>query len=64
MKKIVICKFMDQTAEAIIVRNRPQVRGELLAWAKRLKAIGRLGVGLDNIDVAACKSRQIDVFPA
>lgn len=53
-----------KTAEAIIVRNRTQVRGDLLACAKRLKAIGRLGVGLDNIDVAACKSRQIDVFPA
>jgi (S)-sulfolactate dehydrogenase len=26
--------------------------------------VGRLGVGLDNIDMAACKSRQIEVFPA
>jgi (S)-sulfolactate dehydrogenase len=53
-----------KTAEAVIVRNRTQVRGDLLTCAKRLTAVGRLGVGLDNIDMAACKSRQIDVFPA
>lgn len=34
---------------ALIVRNRTQVRGALLEGA-RLRAVGRLGVGLDNID--------------
>jgi (S)-sulfolactate dehydrogenase len=53
-----------KTAQALIVRNRSQVRGDLLASAPQLKAVGRLGVGLDNIDMAACKSRQIEVFPA
>lgn len=52
------------SADALIVRNRTQVRGPLLERAGRLKCVGRLGVGLDNIDVAACKARQIDVFPA
>ena len=33
-----------KTAQAIIVRNRTQVRGDLLTWTKRLKAVGRLGV--------------------
>jgi (S)-sulfolactate dehydrogenase len=42
------------TADAIIVRNRTQVRGDLLAAMTRCKVIGRLGVGLDNIDVEAC----------
>lgn len=51
-------------ARALIVRNRTQVRGELLAVASRLEVVGRLGVGLDNIDVAACKARDIAVCPA
>jgi (S)-sulfolactate dehydrogenase len=52
------------SAKALIVRNRTQVRGELLAAAKALKVVGRLGVGLDNIDMDACKARDIEVFPA
>ncbi len=51
-------------ARALIVRNRSQVRGELLAAAPRLQVIGRLGVGLDNIDVAACEARRIAVVRA
>lgn len=51
-------------ADALIVRNRTQVRGALLEGAKKLVCVGRLGVGLDNIDVAACTMRDIDVFPA
>jgi (S)-sulfolactate dehydrogenase len=49
---------------ALIVRNRTQVRDELLAAAPRLQLVGRLGVGLDNIDVVACKARGIAVHPA
>ena len=51
-------------ADALIVRNRTQVRGELLAVLRRCTVIGRLGVGLDNIDVASCEARQICVIPA
>ncbi|MBY0380493.1 MAG: hydroxyacid dehydrogenase [Xanthobacteraceae bacterium] len=51
-------------ARALIVRNRTQVRGALLESGARLRAIGRLGVGLDNIDVAACDARGIAVLPA
>jgi (S)-sulfolactate dehydrogenase len=51
-------------ADALIVRNRTQVRGELLAALARCKVIGRLGVGLDNIDVATCKDRGMAVIPA
>jgi (S)-sulfolactate dehydrogenase len=51
-------------AKALIVRNRTQVRGDLLAAATALKVVGRLGVGLDNIDMEACKARDIEVFPA
>src|SRR5688500_10081783 len=52
------------SADALVVRNRTQVRGERLAALARCKAVGRLGVGLDNIDVAACEARGIGVFPA
>jgi (S)-sulfolactate dehydrogenase len=51
-------------AQALIVRNRTQVRGKVLDAAPLLKVVGRLGVGLDNIDVAACDSRGILVIPA
>ena len=49
---------------ALVVRNRTQVRGALLDAAPRLEALGRLGVGLDNIDMEACQARGIAVLPA
>ncbi len=52
------------TADAFIVRNRTQVRGELLAALIHCKVVGRLGVGLDNIDVANCQARGLPVIPA
>jgi (S)-sulfolactate dehydrogenase len=51
-------------AHAWIVRNRTPVRGRLLEAARDLRVVGRLGVGLDNIDVAACEGRRIWVVPA
>ncbi|MEC3767442.1 hydroxyacid dehydrogenase [Cupriavidus sp. SS-3] len=51
-------------AQALIVRNRTQVRGELLDALGQCRAVGRLGVGLDNIDVPACQERGIEVIPA
>jgi (S)-sulfolactate dehydrogenase len=51
-------------ARALIVRNRTQVRGALLDGAGKLACVGRLGVGLDNIDIAACAARGIAVYPA
>jgi (S)-sulfolactate dehydrogenase len=51
-------------ADALIVRNRTSVDAALLALAPQLRVVGRLGVGLDNIDVDACAARGIDVIPA
>jgi (S)-sulfolactate dehydrogenase len=51
-------------AKGIIVRNRTQVDAALIARAPNLQVVGRLGVGLDNIDVEACKARGIAVCPA
>lgn len=51
-------------ADALIVRNRTQVRGDLLAALHQGSVIGRLGVGLDNIDVTQAAARGIQVIPA
>lgn len=42
-------------ADAWIVRNQTRVTEELLRGSPNLRVIGRLGVGLDNIDLAAAK---------
>ena len=51
-------------ARALIVRNRTRVDDALLAAGPRLVAVGRLGVGLDNIDLDACAERGVSVHPA
>lgn len=53
-----------RSADVLIVRNRTQVRGELLGALERCRVVGRLGVGLDNIDVMACEARGLQVIPA
>jgi (S)-sulfolactate dehydrogenase len=50
--------------DALVVRNRTQVRGPLLDALGRCRVVARLGVGLDNIDVAACEARGMVVIPA
>ena len=50
--------------EGLIVRNKTQVDSNVLKNAKKLKFIGRLGVGLDNIDIEFCKNKNIHVQPA
>ncbi len=51
-------------ARAIVVRNATLVNTELLKAAPHLKLVARLGVGLDNIDLAACTARGVEVCPA
>lgn len=51
-------------AQALIVRNRTQVRGALVQALSQCRVVGRLGVGLDNIDVAACEARAMHVIAA
>ena len=52
------------SVRALIVRNVTRVDRELLDAAPALEVVGRLGVGLDNIDLDACAERGIAVFPA
>ena len=51
-------------AKALVVRNRTQVNQPLLEQAPNLCVVGRLGVGLDNIDQLACEERNVAVCPA
>ncbi len=53
-----------ERARAVVVRNRTQVDTELLSHAPVLEVVGRLGVGLDNIDLKACRKREVAVCPA
>jgi phosphoglycerate dehydrogenase-like enzyme len=48
-------------ADALVVRTYTQVNEALLNKAARLKVVGRAGVALDNIDVAACLARGVEV---
>lgn len=48
--------------DAIIVRSATKVTKEVIDKGTKLKAIGRGGVGLDNIDVAYAKSKNIPVL--
>jgi (S)-sulfolactate dehydrogenase len=50
--------------QALIVRNRTTVDAELLDANPGLRVVGRLGVGLDNIDLEACQERSVLVRPA
>jgi len=48
-------------AEGLIVRTYTEITPELLDQAPKLKVVGRAGVGLDNIDLPACRERGVRV---
>ncbi|MEA4908794.1 MAG: hydroxyacid dehydrogenase [Anaerolineaceae bacterium] len=47
--------------DALIVRGRTKVTAAVLEAGKSLKAVGRAGVGVDNIDLEAARARQVTV---
>jgi phosphoglycerate dehydrogenase-like enzyme len=49
------------SADGMVVRTYTRVDDALLDRAPRLKVVGRGGVGLENIDVAACRRRGVEV---
>ena len=53
-----------QKFDGVIVRNKTSLDKNILINASNLKFIGRLGVGLDNIDTEYCKKNNIIVQPA
>ena len=48
-------------AEVVLVRSKTKVTREFLANAPNLKLVIRGGVGLDNVDIEACRERGIEV---
>lgn len=48
-------------ADGLVIRTYTQVNEALLAAAPHLRVIGRAGVGLDNVDLAACAARGVRV---
>lgn len=48
--------------EVLIVRSRTKVTREMIESARNLKVIGRVGVGLDTIDVGAAEAAGIKVL--
>jgi D-3-phosphoglycerate dehydrogenase len=48
--------------DGLIVRSATKVTREVIQAGKNLKAIGRAGIGLDNIDTEAAKERGIKVL--
>jgi D-3-phosphoglycerate dehydrogenase / 2-oxoglutarate reductase len=59
-------EFVDglKTAAGLIVRSATRVDASLLNGAPGLKVVGRAGVGVDNIDVAAASERGVAVMNA
>jgi D-3-phosphoglycerate dehydrogenase len=47
--------------EALVVRGRTQVTAEVFAASQKLKVVGRAGVGVDNIDLAAANMHAVTV---
>lgn len=47
--------------DALIVRGRTRVTAEIFASSQKLKVIGRAGVGVDNIDLAAANKHEVTV---
>lgn len=52
-------KALLADATALVVRNQTQVNEDLLAAAPHLNVVGRVGVGLDNLEQPALKARGI-----
>src|SRR5579863_1364153 len=51
-----------ESADALIVRSAVQVNAELLSKARKLRVIGRAGVGVDNIDLEPVTRQGIAVM--
>jgi D-3-phosphoglycerate dehydrogenase len=48
--------------DALVVRSATKVNKEIIAAARKLKVIGRAGVGLDNVDLEAATQKGIVVM--
>jgi phosphoglycerate dehydrogenase-like enzyme len=49
-------------ADGLVIRTYTKVDAALLEKAPNLRVVGRAGVGLDNVDIPACKARNVTVL--
>jgi phosphoglycerate dehydrogenase-like enzyme len=57
-------RHSTDNVRAIVVPNRVVVNQEFLEFAPRLEVVARMQVGTDNIDLEACRDRDIKVLQA
>lgn len=48
--------------DALVIRSATKVTEEILAAGRRLKVVGRAGIGLDNVDIPAATKRGVVVM--
>ncbi|MDQ0418082.1 D-3-phosphoglycerate dehydrogenase [Croceifilum oryzae] len=53
-----------EDADALLVRSQTKVTADVIAKGKKLKVIGRAGVGVDNIDISAATKHGVIVINA
>jgi len=65
---VIECRYDDPSidqhlavADGLVVRTYTRVNASLLERAPKLRVVGRGGVGLENIDVRACRARNVEV---
>ncbi len=58
---VTLASIIDQY-DGLAVRSATKVTGDLISRAKRLKVVGRAGIGIDNIDLTAATRRGIIVM--
>ena len=51
-----------QDYDGLIVRSRTQVTAEVINAGTKLKAIGRAGTGVDNIDIPTASANGVSVI--
>jgi D-3-phosphoglycerate dehydrogenase len=61
LKPDALKKIIDQY-DAIVIRSGTRLTADILEKATRLRVIGRAGVGVDNVDLAAATKRGIIVM--
>lgn len=55
-------KELIKDADAVIVRSETKITADVLDAADKLKAVGRAGVGVDNIDIPAASEKGVIVM--
>jgi D-3-phosphoglycerate dehydrogenase len=50
--------------DGLVIRSATKVREDIIEAATKLKVVGRAGIGLDNVDIAAASQRGIVVMNA